>query len=85
LSSKEKEKSKTYEVKTTQVLVNKDGVSEDIVFWDGEVTYHLKDSLMVKQLEKDVEQLTFEYRKLLMWKKNQAIKNLPKPHGEHPL
>ncbi len=37
------------------------------------------------QLEKDVEQLTFEYRKLLMWKKLQAIKSLPKPHGEPPL
>jgi len=80
--------SKTYEVKTTQVVVNKDGVIEDVVFWDGEVTHHLKDSLMVKQMEKDIQQLTFAYKDLLAWKKNQELRLLPdrpvEPHGDVP-
>ena len=36
----------------------------------------------VKQLEKDVQDITFTLSELLIWKRNQAIKSLPKT--QHP-
>ena len=36
----------------------------------------------VEQLEKDVQDITFALSELLIWKRNQATKNLPKT--QHP-